>query len=107
LKKEKLASWLQQLTPSLRVHFSVLAIPLAARLPFFLNNMGFSVNGSLHENLSEFEELMIYYVFFMYFLELKQKSKAFNRNAERKESNSPVKLKYLPGKKKYDAPGVE
>jgi hypothetical protein len=80
LKKEKVAAWIQNLVPSLRLHFTVLVIIPVSRFPFLLNNMDFSPNGSLHQNLSEFEELGIYYTFLLYFLEL------YNRTRRRKLS---------------------
>jgi hypothetical protein len=74
IPRSKLPGWMKNLQPSLKLQFTLLSIPLISRFPFVLNNMNFTPNGALHENLSEFEELVIYYIFFLYFCELKKRT---------------------------------
>ena len=73
LKKDRLPVWIMNLIPSIKLHFTVLSIPLISRIPHILNNMNFETNQSLYHNLSEFEELAIYYVFFLFFYEMKSR----------------------------------
>jgi hypothetical protein len=73
--KDRLAPWVRTLVPSLRLQFTILAIPLVSKFPFYLDSLDFTPNGALHRNLSEFEEIMIYYIFFLYFYELTIKKK--------------------------------
>jgi len=75
IRPEKLPPWLQFLTPSSRLQFTILVLPLTGRFPLWLNTMGYKTNGSLHDNLSEFEELGIYYIFLLYFSEMFRKAK--------------------------------
>ena len=73
VKKDRLPEWIVNFIPSIKLHFTVLAIPLISRMPHILNNMNFETNQSLYHNLSEFEELAIYYIFFLFFYEMKSR----------------------------------
>ena len=73
VKKDRLPEWIVNFIPSIKLHFTVLAIPLISRMPHILNNMNFETNQSLYHNLSEFEELAIYYIFFLFFFEMKSR----------------------------------
>jgi glucan phosphoethanolaminetransferase (alkaline phosphatase superfamily) len=73
VKREKLPGWLQQLTPSTKLFFTVLVLPLVGRFPLALNKLNFKPNNSLFDNLSEFEELGVYYIFLLYFIEMYRK----------------------------------
>jgi hypothetical protein len=81
LKNDKLPPWLQRLTPSLRLQFSVIALLLISRFPLLLNKGNFITNGALYDNLAEFEELSIYYLFLLYFIELYKKQRLKIRQA--------------------------
>jgi len=85
INKKKLPEWLVNFVPSIKLHFTVLSLPFISRFPHILNNMNFETNMSLYHNLSEFEEFAIYYIFFLFFYELKKKQ---DRKLEYKSSQA-------------------
>ena len=89
IKKEKLPTWLQQLAPSSRLQFTVFILPLVGRFPLVLHNMNFVTNGSLDSNLSEFEEMGIYYIFLLYFIEMYIKVRVISRASYINEITAP------------------
>jgi hypothetical protein len=66
LKRHRLG---KVLVPSKMILFTVLATALVALLHEALDPYGLPSNGSLDSNQSEFEEVVIYYTFFVYFRE--------------------------------------
>jgi hypothetical protein len=66
LKKFRLV---KTLSPSKMILFTVVATVLVALLHEALDPYNLPTNGALSSNLSEFEELLIYYIFFVYFRE--------------------------------------
>ncbi len=75
VKKNNLPFWIKNLTPSVKLHFTVISLLLVSRLPHKLKNMNFETNKSLSGNLSEFEEFVIYYIFFLFFYEMISKQR--------------------------------
>jgi glucan phosphoethanolaminetransferase (alkaline phosphatase superfamily) len=94
LKPGKLPRWLQQLTPSPRIFFTVLVLPLVGQLPLVLNRMDFHPNNSLFDNLSEFEELGIYYTFLLYFVEMYRKARESTGSWQRAVGTAGRKIPY-------------
>jgi|GEM_PF-527701 hypothetical protein len=82
LERDKLPAWLQRLVPSPRLQFSVFVLLLISRFPFLLNKGNFTTNGALYDNLTEFEEVSIYYLFLLYFIELYKKQRLKVRHAD-------------------------
>ena len=66
LKKYRLV---EMICPSKMILFTVLATALVALLHEGLDPYNLPTNGSLNSNQSEFEELLMYYAFFVYFCE--------------------------------------
>jgi hypothetical protein len=66
LKKYRLV---KMVCPSKKILFTVLATALVALLHEALDPYNLPTNGSLNSNQSEFEELLMYYTFFIYFRE--------------------------------------
>jgi hypothetical protein len=66
LKKYRLV---KMVSPSKMILFTVLATALVALLHEGLDPYNLPTNGSLNSNQSEFEELLMYYTFFIYFRE--------------------------------------
>lgn len=68
LKKEKLkALWIICFLPSRRMVFSLLSIVLVGFVAALMDDAGFVTNGSLAGNRAEFDEMITYYVFLVYF----------------------------------------
>jgi len=59
----------KMVSPSKMILFTVLATALVALLHEALDPYNLPTNGSLNSNQSEFEELLMYYTFFLYFWE--------------------------------------
>jgi hypothetical protein len=62
----KQPSWVNHFVPTVRLQLTLLAMLITSKLVGIFNEMSHSTNMALHGNLSEFEELCLYYLLMMY-----------------------------------------
>lgn len=66
--------WVQYLRPSIYSVGTVLASFVLARTAHALDHFGFGAGGALYSGLAEFREIFIYWLWFLYFGELRRRS---------------------------------
>ena len=67
--------WARYLTPEPHSMGTIIAMVAVAQVAFFLDKIDMHSNQALRINISEFGELFVHYIFFMYFFELVYKRK--------------------------------
>ncbi len=63
--------WLSDFIPSRWVILTVALVVITPEVAHFLDDVGFGAGGALHKNIGEFGETVIYYLLFVYVLEIR------------------------------------
>lgn len=73
--KKSNSTILQYITPSLYIIYTAVSLFLLNQFAFYLYGLNFHTNRSLDSTVSEFEELMFYYIILLYIAELARNRK--------------------------------
>ncbi|GJL80179.1 MAG: hypothetical protein NPINA01_31680 [Nitrospinaceae bacterium] len=84
--------WFRYLTPEPHSMGTVAAMVLIAQVAFFLDKTGVPSNLSFHGNISEFGEVFVHYIFFLYVIEMVYKRKSPHSHSVESEAQNRQKL---------------
>lgn len=77
-----LPSFLAHFVSDIRIQLTVLAFPVISKMAGIFNNLSHFTNMALNGNISEFEELALYYLFMLYVYKLHQREYTFFLQAQ-------------------------
>jgi hypothetical protein len=86
VRPSRLPSFITHFVPDIRIQLTVLAFPVISKMAGIFNDLSYFTNLALDGNISEFEELPLYYLFLLYVYKLHQREFGIFHLAQARES---------------------